>query len=186
VEGQVSASMQNQPLAVLEWMDGVEALASEVLYGSGLRWIEALRLHVKDLDFERQELTAHDGKGGKNRRTMLPLGVGEQLRKLKRLHVQALADGYGPVQLPRTLSRKYRNADREWDWQWVFPSTSAGAMTKQGSGAGILSIRVWSKRRFAALFSRQRSAKPPRLTASDIHLPPIYLNVAMTFARFRK
>ncbi|MFI0403066.1 MAG: tyrosine-type recombinase/integrase [Cyanobium sp.] len=60
--------------AVLERMDGVEALVSEVLYGSGLRLMEALRLRVKDLDFERRELTVRDGKGSKDRRTMLPLG----------------------------------------------------------------------------------------------------------------
>ena len=164
VEGQVSASTQNQALsallflyrellerdldlegvvrarqkrrlpvvltpaevrALLERMDGVEALVSEVLYGSGLRLMEALRLRVKDLDFERRELTVRDGKGGKDRRTMLPLGVGERLReqlqKVKHLHEQDMADGYGRVQLPRALSRKYRNADREWNWQWVFP-----------------------------------------------------------------
>ncbi len=119
VEGQVSASTQNQALpallflyqellerdldleglvrarqkrrlpvvltqgevrAVLERMDGVEALVSEVLYGSGLRLMEALRLRVQDLDFERRELTVRDGKGNKDRRTMLPLGVGERLR----------------------------------------------------------------------------------------------------------
>ena len=66
--------------AVLERMDGVEALVSEVLYGSGLRLMEALRLRVKDLNFERRELTVRDGKGSKDRRTMLPLGVGERLR----------------------------------------------------------------------------------------------------------
>ena len=111
--------------ALLERMDGVEALVSEVLYGSGLRLMEALRLRVKDLDFEQRELTVRDGKGGKDRRTMLPLGVGERLReqlqKVKHLHEQDMADGYGRVQLPRALSRKYRNADREWNWQWVFP-----------------------------------------------------------------
>ena len=111
--------------ALLERMDGVEALVSKVLYGSGLRLMEALRLRVKDLDFEQRELTVRDGKGGKDRRSMLPLGVGERLReqlqKVKHLHEQDMADGYGRVQLPRALSRKYRNADREWNWQWVFP-----------------------------------------------------------------
>ena len=111
--------------AVLERMNGVEALVSEVLYGSGLRLMEALRLRVKDLDFERRELTVRDGKGSKDRRTMLPLGVGErlreQLREVKRLHEKDLADGYGRVQLPGALRRKYRHADKEWTWQWVFP-----------------------------------------------------------------
>jgi integron integrase len=87
--------------------------------------VEALRLRVKDLDFERRELTVRDGKGSKDRRTMLPLGVGErlrvQLRKVRRLHEQDPAEGYGSVQLPGALRRKYRNADREWTWQLVFP-----------------------------------------------------------------
>jgi integron integrase len=164
VEGQVSASTQNQALsallflyrvllerdldlegvvrarqkrrlpvvltpgevrAVLERMDGVEALVSEVLYGSRLRLMEALRLRVQDLDFERRELTVRDGKGNKDRRTMLPLGVGERLRvqlqKVRRLHEKDLAEGYGSVQLPGALRRKYRNADKQWNWQWVFP-----------------------------------------------------------------
>jgi integron integrase len=111
--------------AVLERMDGVEALVSEVLYGSGLRLMEALRLRVKDLDFERRELTVRDGKGGKDRRTMLPIGVGERLRMhlrhVRRLYEKDLAEGYGRVQLPGALQRKYRSADREWNWQWVFP-----------------------------------------------------------------
>jgi integron integrase len=96
-----------------------------VLYGSGLRLMEALRLRVKDLDFERRELTVRDGKGGKDRRTMRPIGVGERLRMhlrhVRRLHEKDLAEGYGRVQLPGALQRKYRSADREWNWQWVFP-----------------------------------------------------------------
>ena len=103
----------------------MEALVSEVLYGCGLRLMEALRLRVKDLDFERRELTVRDGKGSKDRRTMLPLGVGErlrvQLRKVRLLHEKDLAEGYGSVQLPGALRRKYRNADKQLNWQWVFP-----------------------------------------------------------------
>ena len=122
--------------AVLERMNGVEALVSEVLYGSGLRLMEALRLRVKDLDFERRELTVRDGKGSKDRRTMLPLAVGErlreQLREVKRLHEKDLADGYGRVQLPGALRRKYRHADREWTWQWVFPQHQRWRNDKTG------------------------------------------------------
>jgi hypothetical protein len=75
--------------------------------------------------FLYRELTVRDGKGNKDRRTMLPLGVGErmrvQLRKVKSLHEKDLAEGYGSVQLPGALRRKYRNADKQWNWQWVFP-----------------------------------------------------------------
>ena len=111
--------------AVLERMDGVEALVAGLLYGSGLRLMEALRLRVKDLDFERCELTVRDGKGGKDRRTLLPSRLGDPLRRhlgeVRRMHRNDLADGYGRVQLPHALARKYPHAPVEWGWQWVFP-----------------------------------------------------------------
>ncbi|CAK6701321.1 integron integrase [Synechococcus sp. CBW1107] len=113
--------------AVLERMDGVEALVAGLLYGSGLRLLEALRLRVQDLDFSRKQLTVRDGKGSKDRRTMLPSRVGEKLRlhleKVRRLHQTDLAEGYGRVQLPHALGRKYPNSAVEWSWQWVFPQT---------------------------------------------------------------
>jgi integron integrase len=111
--------------AVLERLDGVEALVAGLLYGSGLRLMEALRLRVHDLDFSRRELTVRDGKGGKDRRTLLPSRVGEQLwrhlEKVRILHRADLADGWGRVLLPDALARKYPNASVEWGWQWVFP-----------------------------------------------------------------
>jgi integron integrase len=125
VDLQVSASTQNQALAALEGMGGVEALVAGLLYGSGLRLMEALRLRVKDLDFEPSELTVRDGKGGKDRRALLPSRLGEPLRRhlveVRRMHRKDLADGYGRVQLPHALSRKYPHAPVEWGWQWVFP-----------------------------------------------------------------
>jgi integron integrase len=164
VEGQVSASTQNQALsallflyrellgrdldlegvirakrrpklpvvmtvaevrAVLERLDGIEALVAGVMYGGGLRLMEALRLRVHDVDFLRLQITVRHGKGGKDRRTMLPAGVGEKLRphleEVRRLHRQDLAEGYGRVRLPHALGRKYPHAPVEWGWQWVFP-----------------------------------------------------------------
>lgn len=114
--------------AVLQRLDGVEALVAELLYGSGLRLMEALRLRVHDLDLSRQELTVRDGKGGKDRRTLLPLRVAEQLRfhlaEVRTIHQRDLADGWGRVQLPHALARKYPNAPVEWGWQWAFPQHS--------------------------------------------------------------
>ena len=82
-------------------MNGVEALVGRLVDGSGLCWLDAPRLRVKDLDFERRELTVRDGKGGKDRRTMLPMGLGErlgeQLRTVRRLHKNDLGEGYGQV-----------------------------------------------------------------------------------------
>ena len=86
--------------------------------------VNAFLTHLA-VDGQVSASTQNQALGGKDRRTMLPLGVGERLReqlqKVKHLHEQDMADGYGRVQLPRALSRKYRNADREWNWQWVFP-----------------------------------------------------------------
>ena len=87
--------------------------------------MEALRLRVQDLDFERRELTVRNGKGGKDRRTLLPGSLCEALKQhletVRRLHQQDLAAGWGAVMLPHALARKYRHAKREWSWQWVFP-----------------------------------------------------------------
>ncbi len=111
--------------AVLQRLDGVEALVAGLLYGSGLRLIEALRLRVHDLDFGRHELMVRDGKGGKDRRTLLPERLGAQLRghleEVRQIHRQDLSQGWGRVLLPHALGRKYPNAGVEWGWQWVFP-----------------------------------------------------------------
>lgn len=111
--------------AVLERLDGVEALVAGLLYGGGLRLMEALRLRVHDVDFQRRQITVRQGKGGKDRRTMLPSKVGEKLRahlvEVRRLHRQDLAEGYGRVRLPHASARKYPHAPVEWGWQWVFP-----------------------------------------------------------------
>lgn len=111
---------------ILAYLDGTHHWVASLLYGSGLRLMECLRLRVKDVDFEYQQTTVRDGKGSKDRVTMLPTSVIEplklQLEKTKSLHQQDLALGYGSVELPYALERKYPNADREWGWQFVFPS----------------------------------------------------------------
>ena len=111
--------------SVLQRLEGSEALVAGLLYGSGLRLMEALRLRVHDLDFNRQELTVRHGKGGKDRRKMLPKRLSKKLQihleKVQIVHKPDLIDGWGAVQLPYALARKYRSAATEWGWQWVFP-----------------------------------------------------------------
>ncbi len=111
---------------VLALLCGEVWLVCSLLYGAGLRLFEALGLRVKDVDFSRRELLLRDGKGQKDRVTMLPLKVEaalqQHLEMVRRQHDWDLAQGLGRVPLPAVLARKYPNADREWGWQWVFPS----------------------------------------------------------------
>jgi len=112
--------------AVLDQLRGTVWVMGGLLYGSGLRVSECVALRVKDLDFDRREITIKDGKGRRDRRTVLPSGVvtplEEQLAGARRLHQQDLASGAGHVALPGGLARKYPGAASEWAWQWVFPA----------------------------------------------------------------
>lgn len=112
---------------LLAAIDGVAWIMAVLLYGSGLRLMECWRLRVKDLDFTRNEIVVREGKGSKDRVTMLPAAVKAPLLKhldrVRRLHERDLKAGLGRVQLPHALARKYPNADREWGWQWVFPAS---------------------------------------------------------------
>lgn len=111
---------------LLDQMDGVMGLVARLLYGTGMRLMEGLRLRVKDLDFDRQEILVRDGKGGKDRVTVLPdVLVGplkSHLSRVKALHEQDLQEGSGEVELPDALATKFRRVSRTWGWQWVFPS----------------------------------------------------------------
>ncbi|MEO5565684.1 MAG: integron integrase, partial [Luteimonas sp.] len=121
---------------LLAELDGVPWLMASVLYGSGLRLMECVRLRVKDVDFDRHEITVRQGKGGKDRRTMLPTRLVEplqaQLRDAARVHQRDLAAGFGEVWLPHALARKYLGAAREWGWQYVFPARVRSADPRAG------------------------------------------------------
>ena len=116
--------------------EGTIWLMASLLYGAGLRLMECLRLRVKDVDFGYGQLLVRDGKGGKDRVTMLPRTVVEPLKqhlvRVKSLHERDLAEGYGEVEMPYALSRKYPNAGREWAWQYVFPSRKRSVDPRTG------------------------------------------------------
>ena len=101
---------------------------ASLMYGAGLRLMECLRLRIQDVDFARNEVTVRDGKGAKDRVTMLPASVKIPLQKhlqaAKQIHEKDLTDGWGRVQMPYALDRKYPNASADWRWQWVFPQES--------------------------------------------------------------
>jgi len=112
--------------AVLARLRGVHGLIGRLLYGTGMRIMEGVRLRAKDVDFARREILIRDGKGSKDRVTVLPRIVVRPLRAqfeaVHQLHAIDLRDGFGDVYLPFALARKFRNAGREWGWQYVFPS----------------------------------------------------------------
>ena len=107
-------------------MDGTTGLIAQLLYGTGMRLLEALRLRVKDVEFARREIVVREGKGNKDRVTVLPENLiaplQAQLQKARTLHEKDLAAGFGRVYLPHALAVKYPQADQSWAWQWVFPS----------------------------------------------------------------
>ena len=116
---------------LLAAMEGRSWLIASLLYGTGMRLMECLRLRVKDVDFTRGEILVRDGKGGKDRRTMLPRSLCEPLqREIERagmLHARDLAEGFGEARLPHALARKYPRAGRDFGWQFVFPSVQRSA-----------------------------------------------------------
>jgi integrase len=117
---------QSEVKEVLSRLDGVNYLVATILYGAGLRLMDALRLRVKDIDFERNEITVRVGKGHKDRVTMLPQSLKshleEHLRRVRVIYEADLRNGFGEVYLPNALERKYPNAASAWPWQYVFPS----------------------------------------------------------------
>lgn len=133
--GEVIRARKPKRLPVVMTRDEVKSILSQLtddkwlmaalMYGAGLRLMECLRLRVQDLDFSRNEIIVRDGKGAKDRVTMLPESLKnplqDHLRKVKALHEKDLADGWGRVLLPDALDRKYPNAPAEWRWQWVSP-----------------------------------------------------------------
>jgi integron integrase len=122
--------------AVISLLDGTARLVAKLLYGSGLRIMEAVRLRVKDIDFPMKPLTVRAGKGDKDRFTTFPATLTpllqNHLAKVKTLHQQALAQGHGEVYLPHALARKYPNTAREWGWQYVFPARNLSVDPRSG------------------------------------------------------
>jgi integron integrase len=122
--------------AVLHEMSGIYLLMARLLYGSGMRLMECVRLRVKDLDFAYRQIAVRDAKGAHDRYTILPASLVEPLQEhliqVKRTHLEDLSRGHGAVYLPFALAGKYPNANREWIWQYVFPSRSLSPDEQDG------------------------------------------------------
>ena len=123
-------------------MDGTTGLIAQLLYGTGMRLLEALRLRVKDVEFARREIVVREGKGNKDRVTVLPENLmaplQAQLQKARVLHEKDLAAGLGRVYLPHALAAKYPQADQRWAWQWVFPSPVRAVDPRPDASTGEL------------------------------------------------
>lgn len=122
---------------VISTMTGTPQLVAKLLYGSGLRLLEVLRLRIKDVDFEMRQITVRDGKGAKDRFTVLPEGVippiKEHLTRVRLTHDEDLREGHGAVYMPGALDRKLLNAGKEWRWQYLFPAQGLSRDPRSGA-----------------------------------------------------
>ncbi len=122
---------------LLAQLEGTAWLMAALIYGGGLRLLECLRLRVKDIDFDYRQLVIRDAKGQKDRVTLLPHNLIEPLRshliRVRTLHERDLEEGYGCVYLPYALAQKYPSAEREWGWQYVFPSARRSVDPRSGA-----------------------------------------------------
>jgi integron integrase len=121
---------------VITLMEGTPQLVAKLLYGSGLRITEALRLRVQDIDYELKHIIVRSGKGAKDRITTFPVSVipllQNHLSRVRVIHEQDMAQGYGEVYMPYALARKYPNAAKEWNWQYVFPARNLATDPRSG------------------------------------------------------
>jgi integron integrase len=122
--------------ALWQCLSGTQWIIASLLYGSGLRLLECLRLRIKDVDFSYNQIIVRDGKGAKDRVTMLPQNVQPPLQRhlqvVQKLHAQDLTEGFGTVYLPYALAQKYPQANREWAWQYVFPAAKRSLDPRSG------------------------------------------------------
>jgi integron integrase len=127
---------REEVFSLLRGLHGTHQLIGRLLYGTGMRILEAMRLRVKDIEFERRAVVVRDGKGGKDRITVLPeilvIPLRQQLRRAHKVHQRDLAEGFGRVYLPHALARKYPAADRDWAWQYVFPTAARSRDPRSG------------------------------------------------------
>ncbi len=175
--------------AVLQHLSGQTWLMASLLYGSGLRLSECLRLRVKDVDVSYHQITVRDGKGAQDRVTMLPERLNEALqahvRTIQQLHQRDLEDGFGRVYLPDALARKYPNASREWAWQYIFPAARRTRDPRSGMMRRHHVMPLVLQRAVKAAVRQTGMAKAASCHAFRHVSPRMCWKTAPTFARCR-
>ncbi len=170
-------------------LKGTHRLLGHLLYGSGLRIMEGVRLRVKDVEFEQRMIIVRDGKGANDRITMLPdklrSALAAHLERVRALHQDDLRDGFGNVWLPHSLARKYSGAPFDWGWQFVFQRRSGQSIRAIASGAGTIWATKRSSVRCAKRCATRASTSPPRRTRCAIRSLRTCSNRAPTFVRCR-
>jgi integron integrase len=150
--------------AVLGRLHGTPRLVATILYGTGMRLMECLRLRVKDVEFARNLIVVREAKGDRDRRVPLPELVRQDLATwmshVKRLHEQDLAEGFGAVYLPYALARKYPRAGLEWGWQWLFPAADRSTDPRSGQTRRH-HLQDWNIQRAVAQAIRDVAIKKP-------------------------
>lgn len=167
---------RQEALQIINCMTGVYKLMTQLLYGAGLRLMECLRLRIKDIDFEYRAITVRDGKGEKDRVVPLPETVipdlRRQIERVRLLHEEDLAAGYGEVYLPYALAEKYPNASKELAWQYLFPASHLSLDPRPPSAGGRLPD--------ASAFSPEETSQPSAApTPRRHHLDPSSLQRAI-------
>ncbi|OJF76535.1 MAG: integrase [Treponema sp. CETP13] len=143
---------KNEVQSIFMHLEGAKLLVARLLYGTGMRLNECLCLRIIDIDFDRNEIFIHNGKGGKDRRTMIPRALVQPLKTqidiVQKIHQQDLADGFGDVEISNALKLKYTNAPKELKWQWLFPqknrwkNTTTGEQGRYHTDASIIERAV--------------------------------------------
>jgi integrase len=174
--------------SILTRLSGTVGLKIRLLYGTGMRIMECMRLRVKDVDFARGEIVVRQGKGARDRMTVLPHSLAvplkEHLGRVKTLHEADLEAGYGEDYLPDALARKYPSAPRQWAWQYMFPSRTRSVDPRSGV---IRRHHADEKALQRAMQQAVRRASPswPRPIPCVIRSPPTYCNRATASGRSR-
>lgn len=181
---------QDEVKLIITLLEGVPQLVVKLLYGSGLRVTEVLRLRVQDIDFEYKQLTVRSKKGNKDRVTTFPCSLETELKlhfqRVKLVHEQDLSAGYGAVYLPHALNKKYPHAEKEWGWQYAFPARTLSSDPRSGVTRRHHIDQSVINKPIKGAVRRLNITKRVSAHPSAIASPHIYCSAARIYAPFKR